>query len=116
MLVNDTGTMHRAPIGARMVEISGMNRAPLPKKRGHRELWVVGLLVLPLVVLGFVLAAMGVLVDPPPDPTPTSMTAPGSPVATTGSPEATPAPGAGIDEPTAYLHGRATGIRFTIIG
>lgn len=86
-----------------------MNRAPLPKKRGHRELWVVGLLVLPLVVLGFVLAAMGVLVDPPPDPTPTSTTTP-------GSPEATPAPGAGIDEPTAYLHGRATGIRFTIIG
>lgn len=92
-----------------------MNRAPLPKKRGHRELWVVGLLVLPLVVLGFVLAAMGVLVDPPPDPTPTPTTAPGFPVATPGTPEATPAPGASIDEPTAYLHVPVTDVPFIIV-
>ncbi|MBA2248008.1 MAG: hypothetical protein H0W23_07760 [Chloroflexia bacterium] len=62
-----------------------MNRAPLPKKQGHRELWVVGLLVLPLVVLGFVLAGMGVLVDPPPVSAP-----PGTPA----SPASTPAPAA----------------------
>lgn len=78
-----------------MVEILVMNRAPLPKKRGQRELWIVGLLVLPLVVLGFVLAAMGVLVDPPP------AVAPGSPEATPGSPAATPAPNTRLDDRTA---------------
>lgn len=65
-----------------------MNRMPGTRNRGHRELWVVGLLVLPLVVLGFVLAAMGVLVDPPPDPTPTIERS--SPTASPGTPEATP--------------------------
>ena len=86
-----------------------MNRVPLPKKRGHRELWMVGLLVLPLVVLGFVLAAMGVLVDPPPTPTPTS--APGSPAATPGTPAATPAPAAAPAAPGA----RQPGDLFVII-
>lgn len=62
------------------------NRISVPRERGHRELWIVGLLVLPLVVAGFVLAGMGVLVDPPP----VSAPPPGTPA----SPAATPAPAA----------------------
>lgn len=71
-----------------------MSQVPVTKRRGHRELWMVGLLVLPLVVLGFVLAAMGVLVDPPPDPTPTPDTRLSTPIASPGTPAATPVPGA----------------------
>ena len=69
-----------------------MNRIPGTRERGHRELWIVGLLVLPLVVAGFVLAGMGVLVDPPPTSVPAA-TPPGTPAATPVS-GATPAPGA----------------------
>ena len=75
-----------------------MNRIPGTRQRGHRELWIVGLLVLPLVVAGFVLAGMGVLVNPPPTSVPAAT--PPSPVATPVS-GATPAPGAHrfINEP-----------------
>lgn len=64
-------------------------------------MWIVGLLVLPLVVAGFVLAGMGVLVDPPPTSVPAAT--PASPAATP-VPGATPAPGAPIDAPAAYRH------------
>lgn len=90
-----------------------MNRAPLPKKRGHRELWIIGLLVVPLVVLGFVLAGMGVLVDPPPVSAPPA-TPPGTPAATPAIPESTPAPGAAIHEPTTYRHPHVTDVSFVI--
>lgn len=98
-----------------MVEKLVMDRIPESRKRGQRELWIVGLLVLPLVVLGFVLAAMGVLVDPPPDPTPTSTAEQGSPVVLPGTPAATPAPGAGIDRPATHRLGLASSDLFTIV-
>jgi len=94
-----------------MVGTLVMDRIPESRNRGQRELWIVGLLVLPLVVLGFVLAAMGVLVDPPPDPTPTIV--PGSPVASPGVPDATPQPGARIDNQTAHHVAPTTGVLFT---
>ncbi len=91
-----------------------MSRVPVTKSRGHRELWIVGLLVLPLVVLGFVLAAMGVLVDPPPDPTPTPTIERGSPAASPGTPAATPAPDARIDDQTTDRRPQTTGVLFTV--
>ncbi|CAA9547355.1 MAG: hypothetical protein AVDCRST_MAG87-586 [uncultured Thermomicrobiales bacterium] len=77
--------------GAQAMRAEAMNRIPAARKRGHRELWIVGLLVLPLVVAGFVLAGMGVLVDPPPVSVPAAT--PASPAATP-APRATPAPAA----------------------
>lgn len=74
-------------VGAQAVRTDVMNRMPAPRDRGRRELWIVGLLVVPLVVLGFVLAGMGVLVDPPPVSAP-------SPAAPAATPAATPAPAA----------------------
>lgn len=49
-----------------------MNRFRLPKHQGQRELVYVFLLVVPIAAIGFYLAAIEVLVDPPPDITPTA--------------------------------------------
>lgn len=57
-----------------------MNRSIQPRSRGRRDIIAIILLVVPLVALGYYLAAIEVAVDPPPDPvsgsTPTVVTTP----------------------------------------
>lgn len=61
-----------------------MNRMPLPRDRGKRELIYIALLVIPLVVAGFYFAATDVLIEPVPTSVPTE-------VGTDATPETTPA-------------------------
>lgn len=84
-----------------------MNRLPSRTRQGRRDIIVIILLVVPLVAIGYYLAAIEVAVDPPPDPadaaTPTVTSTPrptaidppladgsSSPAATPATPVASP--------------------------
>lgn len=101
-----------------------MNRLQTRQRQGRRELIAIILLVVPLVAIGYYLAAIEVAVDPPPDPvadsTPTvvrtPVSSPGDALGGTGTPSsgdaaATPTPGtsgmtpARQHGPNAILHG-----------
>ncbi len=84
-----------------------MNRLQTRQRQGRRELIAVILLVVPLVAIGYYLAAIEVAVDPPPDPvadstpavtstpTPDPEQAPADPATLPGADApATPRPGA----------------------
>lgn len=84
-----------------------MNRLQTRQRQGRRELIAVILLVVPLIAIGYYLAAIGVAVDPPPDPvadstpamtstpTPDPERVPASPTTLPGDgAPATPRPGA----------------------
>lgn len=99
-----------------------MNRSAQPRNRGRRDIIAIILLVLPLVAIGYYLAAIEVAVDPPPDPvgesTPTVViTSNGTPddapvtaaSPASGDPSATPIPGTSRMTPTGQRHGIETG-------
>lgn len=94
-----------------------MNRPVQPRSRGRRDIIAIILLVLPLVALGYYLAAIEVAVDPPPDPvgesTPTVVATPGGNPAPAGTPSlqerpATPMSGTTRETPTAHHRAMAT--------
>lgn len=75
-----------------------VQRLPAPKVRGRRDIIAIILLVVPLVAIGYYLAAIEVAVDPPPGPiaTPTVPVPPatgprGTPATPAASPEGAPA-------------------------
>lgn len=76
-----------------------------PKDQGKRDLWLVGLLTVPLIVIGFVWAVLaGGFAEPQPTPTPAS-----TPVTTPGtqpsaSPEAFILNGVGSNTPPSDHH------------
>lgn len=98
-----------------------MNRSAQPRNRGRRDIIAIILLVLPLVAIGYYLAAIEVAVDPPPDPlgestpavvTTSNGTPDDAPVTaaspSSGDPSATPIPGASRMTPTGQRHGIET--------
>lgn len=107
-----------------------MRRLSSRPRQGRRDIVAIVLLVVPLVALGYYLAAIEVAVDPPPDPaggaTPTVVTTPvaspnDAPVTpatpSSGDAAATPAPGASgmtppdQDDAIVVLSGVALGLR-----
>lgn len=98
-----------------------MNRSIPPRSRGRRDIIALILLVVPLVAIGYYLAAIEVAVDPPPNPvgesTPTVVTIPDgtpndAPVTaaspSSGDPSATPIPGTSGMTPAGQRHGIET--------